>query len=174
MQLNLTPPARMQYCIWCSLFSIGCMSREPYLSQTEQWWHRSGFSSWQRSQKRIAKGRTHPVQSHSSRHRQPPLTPTPGPTGSTGVKCLLFCSSSSSSSSCAVPYCTSRVGAGVDGQILGDPPQDLLLGLSPIFALQQLLVRVGQVELCGAERRGRDKQHPCIVDGSTRCTVYFE
>lgn len=77
MQLNLTPPARMQYCIWCSLFSIGCMSREPYLSQTEQWWHRSGFSSWQRSQKRIAKGRTHPVQSHSSRHRQPPLTPDP-------------------------------------------------------------------------------------------------
>lgn len=25
-------------------------SAEPYLSQTEQWWHRSGFSSWQRSQ----------------------------------------------------------------------------------------------------------------------------
>lgn len=42
---------------------------------------------------------------------------------------------------------TSGVCPGVDGQILGYPPQDLLLGLSPILTLQQLFVRVGQVEL---------------------------
>lgn len=49
--------------------------------------------------------------------------------------------------------CTSRVGASVNWQILGDPPQDFLLGLPPVFTLQQLLVRVRQVELCRAEER---------------------
>lgn len=58
------------YVVWSFLYR--CASREPYLSQTEQWWHRSGFSSWQRSQKRIAE-ETQPIQSHS-RHQQPLLT----------------------------------------------------------------------------------------------------
>lgn len=53
---------------------------------------------------------------------------------------------------------TSGVGARVDGKILGYSPQDLLLGLSAIFALQQLLVRVGQLELRGAE--WREKAQP--------------
>lgn len=48
---------------------------------------------------------------------------------------------------------TSRVGAGVDGQILGYSPQNLLLGLAAIFTLQQLLVRVGQPKLCRAEEK---------------------
>jgi len=46
-----------------------------------------------------------------------------------------------------VLYCTSRVGARVDGQIPGYPPQDLLLRLPAVFPLQQLFVRAGQVEL---------------------------
>lgn len=53
-----------QNAIYCVVFLYRCTSREPYLSQTEQWWHRSGFSSWQRSQKRIAE-ETQPIQSHS-------------------------------------------------------------------------------------------------------------
>lgn len=53
-------------------FLYRCTNREPYLSQTEQWWHRSGFSSWQRSQNRIAE-ETQSVQSHS-RQQQPLLT----------------------------------------------------------------------------------------------------
>lgn len=60
----------LQYAVWSVLYR--CMSSEPYLSQTEQWWHRSGFSSWQRSQKRIAE-ETQPIQSHS-RQQQPLLT----------------------------------------------------------------------------------------------------
>lgn len=36
----------------------------------------------------------------------------------------------------AVFFCTSRVSAGVDWQVLGYSPQDLLLGLFPIFPLQ--------------------------------------
>lgn len=58
------------YLVWSFLY--GCTSREPYLSQTEQWWHRSGFSSWQRSQKRIAE-ETQAIQS-CSRQQQPLLT----------------------------------------------------------------------------------------------------
>lgn len=42
----------------------------------------------------------------------------------------------------------SRVGAGVDGQVPGYPPEDLLLRLPPVFTLQQLFVRAGQVKLC--------------------------
>lgn len=42
---------------------------------------------------------------------------------------------------------TSRVGPGVDGQVLGDPPQDLLLRFPSVLPLQQLLVTVRQVEL---------------------------
>lgn len=142
------------------------MSEEPYLSQTEQWWHRSGFSSWQRSQKRIAE-ETQPIQSHSrqQQYQQPLLTPDQRLTRWQALKWALraarqsrlfqlFCLSGT-----ACRYCTSRVGAGVDGQILGYPPQDFLLRLSPIFTLQQLLVRVGQVKLWRAEHGGKGKQH---------------
>ena len=134
------------------------MSREPYLSQTEQWWHRSGFSSWQRSQNRIAE-ETQPIQSHGCQ-QQPLLTLDHRLTRWRGWNKLwelcvsLDCSCCSASAALwTVLYCTSRVGAGVDGQILGYPPQDLLLRLSPIFTLQQLFVRVGQVKLCWAKMR---------------------
>lgn len=56
-------------CISCGLFLCSCTSRESYLSQTEQWWHRSGFSNWQRSQKRIAE-ETQAVQSHGHQQQQ--------------------------------------------------------------------------------------------------------
>lgn len=65
--------------------------------------------------------------------------------------------------------CTSRVGAGVDRQVLGDRPQDLLLGLLPILSLQQLFVRVGQVKLCGAEHTNSTYDlliGRCSVDGA--------
>lgn len=53
--------------VWSFLYRF--TSRESYLSQTEQWWHRSGFSNWQRSQKRIAE-ETQAVQSHSRQQQQ--------------------------------------------------------------------------------------------------------
>lgn len=53
---------------WSFLYRL--TSRESYLSQTEQWWHRSGFSKWQRSQKRIAE-ETQAVKSHSRQQQQP-------------------------------------------------------------------------------------------------------
>lgn len=102
-----------------------------YLSQTEQWWHRSGFSNWQRSQKRMAEETHTQVSGRALPTPDPPL-----PDHMTSLLC---------------EGATSRVGAGVDGQLLGYPPQDLLLGLLPIFPLQQLFVSVGQVELWGAE-----------------------
>lgn len=153
----------MQYIVWCS--SIGAwaqsITHEPYLSQTEQWWHRSGFSSWQRSQKRIAE-ETQPIQLHG-RQQQLRLTLDHRLSRWQKVKRLLRVACQSR----LLPLLprqqlrarcrTSRVGAGVDGQVLGYPPQDLLLRLSSIFTLQQLLVRVGQVKLCRAEHRGKDK-----------------
>lgn len=74
----------------------------------------------------------------------------------------------------SVLYCTSRVGAGVDGQVLSYPPQDLLLRLSPIFTLQQLFVRVGQVKLCRAKHRWHNKQHKWFINSlSLSSSVYF-
>lgn len=58
--------------ISCGLFSVVAQLGKSYLSQTEQWWHRSGFSNWQRSQNRIAE-RTQAVQSHSRQQQQPLL-----------------------------------------------------------------------------------------------------
>lgn len=136
----------------CGLFSTVAQAGS-YLSQTEQWWHRSGFSNWQRSQKRIAE-ETQAGQSRSRQQRPPPYT-WPQTNKLMRVKWALRAASLSwprIRGKCA-PYCTSGVGAGVDGQILGYPPQDLLLRLPPIFTLQQLFVGVRQVKLCGAKAR---------------------
>lgn len=160
-QCNWTARCLTECNILCGQFSIRCMSKEPYLSQTEQWWHRSGFSSWQRSQKRIAE-ETQPIQSHSRPQRRQPLSLTLDHRLTRWLKWMhdsVRYSPVVLHQQHCVLHCTSRVGSCVDRQILGYPPQDLLLRLSPIFTLQQLLVRVGQVELCRAEHRGKDKQH---------------
>lgn len=119
-------------CVWLH------MHVPTYWSQTEQWWHRSGFSSWQRSQKRMAE------ETHRGQFNSCLASPNPWPE-SNKLHIILEVTSVL----CSV--CTSRVGAGVDWQVLGYSPQDLLLGLLPILPLQQLFVRVGQMKLCGAE-----------------------
>ena len=59
---------KRSYISW-GLFSVVAQLGKSYLSQTEQWWHRSGFSNWQRSQNRIAE-RTQAVESHSRLQQQ--------------------------------------------------------------------------------------------------------
>lgn len=150
-----------QHTIYYVVCSIGA-GAETYLSQTEQWWHRSGFSSWQRSQKRIAE-ETQSIQ--SQRHQQQLLltlsTQTNWvdgdwnePWGSRLFQLPCILSAVHKTGLC----CTSRVSASVDGQILGYPSQDLLLRLSPIFTLQQLFVRVGKVELWRADRKTKQQE----------------
>lgn len=78
---------------------------------------------------------------------RPLQTPDPRPTSCTSF----FAGPAVHGTSVLGSVCTSRVGAGVDWQVLGYSPQDLLLGLFPILPLQQLFVRVRQMKLCGAE-----------------------
>lgn len=74
---------------------------------------------------------------------------------------------------CWVLRSTSRVGARVDWQVLGYSPQDLLLGLFPIFPLQQLFVSVGQMKLCGAEHTNNtyDLLIGCAIINCPACRV---
>lgn len=83
----------------------------------------------------------------SSTAVRPLLTPDLRPTSCTSF----FTGPAVHVTSVLCSVCTSRVSAGVDWQVLGYSPQDLLLGLFPILSLQQLFVRVGQMKLCGAE-----------------------
>lgn len=114
-----------QNAIYCAVFFWRCMSREPYLSQTEQWWHRSGFSSWQRSQKRIAE-ETQPIQLHGRQQQlrantwPQTIKVTEGETTSESLRVSL---------DCRVPYLQSWCGCRWAGPWLsssGSPAETLL------------------------------------------------
>lgn len=61
---------------------------------------------------------------------------------------------------------TSRWCPGADGQIFGDPSQELLHGQASVPTLQELPVRVGQVELQGEGDTRTQISGPVVGGGS--------
>lgn len=108
----------------------------------------------------------------SSTAVRPLLTPDLRPTSCTSF----FTGPAVHVTSVLCSVCTSRVSAGVDWQVLGYSPQDLLLGLFPILSLQQLFVRVGQMKLCGAEHTNNadDLLKGCVSVGCVNRAFQLE
>lgn len=164
-----------------------------YISQTEQWWHRSGFITWQRSQNLIAEDMKikkiscpclHPIACLTGKHWH----------SQHSVKRLYLCSCCGNvhnhdrwlrHHSYCPHYCqlhlvprTSWLSTCEDGKFLGDINKNLLLNLWSLFHLILLFISVWQLKLehrkCLANIFCTKKPKPVIGErsGFLQCDIF--